>query len=49
MLTDSEFTLKEIFHPKSGTAVIAKLGEGLKNNLLEIPVKKDELSIMEVF
>ncbi|MFW9865965.1 MAG: glutamine amidotransferase family protein [Candidatus Thorarchaeota archaeon] len=49
MLTDSEFTLKEIFHPKSGTAVIAKLGEGLKNNILEIPVKKDELSIMEVF
>ena len=49
MLTDSDFALKEIFHPRSGTAVIARLGKGLVSNDLEIPLEKDNLSLMEVF
>ncbi len=47
MLRDSNFNLQDVWHPKSGTAVIAKLGKGLIRNGLEIPLKKDNLSVME--
>ncbi|MFX0071206.1 MAG: glutamine amidotransferase family protein [Candidatus Hermodarchaeota archaeon] len=39
---------KEIWHPKSGTAIIAKLGEGLIRNGLEKPFDKLKLSVMGV-
>jgi glutamate synthase domain-containing protein 1 len=48
ILSNNNFHLKEIWHPKSGTAVIAKLGKGLIRNGLEIPVKKKNLSKIEV-
>jgi len=47
MLKDSNFNLQYIWHPKSGTAVIAKLGKGLIRNGLETTLKKDNLSVME--
>jgi glutamate synthase domain-containing protein 1 len=47
MLSNSDFYLKEVWHPKSGTAVIAKLGKGLIRNGLDIPVKKNNISKME--
>lgn len=39
---------KEIWHPNSGTAVIAKMGEGLVRNGLEKPFEKIKLSVMGV-
>ncbi|MFX1280108.1 MAG: glutamine amidotransferase family protein [Promethearchaeota archaeon] len=48
MLSNSDFYLKEIWHPKSGTAVIVKLGKGLIRNGLEIPTIKKSISQMEV-
>ncbi|MFX1289154.1 MAG: glutamine amidotransferase family protein [Promethearchaeota archaeon] len=40
MLNNINFDLKEIWHPKSGTAVIAKLGKGLIKKGIEHPLKK---------
>jgi hypothetical protein len=48
MLSNNDFYLKEIWHPKSGTAVIAKLGKGLIKNGLGIPTTKRKTSPMEV-
>ncbi|MFX1428344.1 MAG: glutamine amidotransferase family protein [Promethearchaeota archaeon] len=48
MLSNNDFYLKEIWHPKSGTAVIAKLGKGLIRNGLEIPIKRNNLLQVEV-
>jgi glutamate synthase domain-containing protein 1 len=39
---------KEIWHPKSGTAIIAKLGEGLIRNGLENPFEKIKITIKGV-
>ena len=47
MLKDNNFKLHDIWHPKSGTAVIVKIGKGLIRDGLEIPLKKDNLSVME--
>lgn len=47
MISNADFNLKEIWHPKSGTAVIAKVGKGLIRDGLEIPAKNNKLSIME--
>lgn len=41
MINDNDFNLKDIWHPKSGTAVIAELGKGLVRNGLEISVKEN--------
>ncbi|MFX1375223.1 MAG: glutamine amidotransferase family protein [Promethearchaeota archaeon] len=41
MLSNSNFKLKEIWHPKSGTAVIAKLGKGLIRNGFGMSEKKN--------
>ena len=46
--SDSAFKFKEIWHPKSGTAIIARLGEGLLRNGLEKPFEKIKLSVMGV-
>ena len=46
--SDSAFKFKEIWHPKSGTAIIARLGEGLLRNGLEKPFDKIKLSVMGV-
>lgn len=49
MLDDRpSFNFKEIWHPKSGTAVIARMGEGLIRNGLEKPLEKLKLSVMGV-
>jgi len=48
MITNNNFGLKEIWHPKSGTAVIAKFGKGLIKKGLESPLKMNNLSPMEV-
>ena len=48
MLTDKALDLKEVWHPKSGTAVIAKLGKGLIEKGLESPFKRNIISPMEV-
>ncbi|MBY9006647.1 MAG: glutamine amidotransferase family protein [Candidatus Lokiarchaeota archaeon] len=37
---------KEIWHPKSGTAIIARVGQGLLRNGLEKPLEKIKLSVM---
>ncbi|MFX1323482.1 MAG: hypothetical protein ACFE8N_00890, partial [Promethearchaeota archaeon] len=47
MISNTDFNLKEIWHPKSGTAVIAKLGKGLIRDGLELPAKRNKSSIME--
>ncbi|MFX1406958.1 MAG: glutamine amidotransferase family protein [Promethearchaeota archaeon] len=49
MINDSDFNLKEVWHPKSGTAVIAELGKGLIRKGFEIPIKKSNSSRVEVF
>lgn len=41
---EGSFKFKEIWHPKSGTAVIARLGDGLVRNGLEKPFEKLKLS-----
>lgn len=46
-LKDNGFKFKEIWHPKSGTAVIVKLGKGLLKNGLEIPLKSPKLAEVE--
>ena len=48
LMLDSErlCNFKEIWHPKSGTALIAKLGIGLIRKGLEKPFEKIKLSIM---
>lgn len=48
MIDNNEFTLSNIWHPKSGTAVIAELGNGIIRNGLDIPVKKNSLNLVEV-
>ncbi|MFW9847133.1 MAG: hypothetical protein ACFFD6_10315, partial [Candidatus Thorarchaeota archaeon] len=49
MLDDSpSFKFKKIWHPNSGTAVIARMGEGLIRNGLEKPLEKLKLSVMGV-
>ncbi|MFW9824034.1 MAG: hypothetical protein ACFFE4_13905, partial [Candidatus Thorarchaeota archaeon] len=48
MLIDSGFNLRDIWHPKSGTAVIAKMGDGLVRDGLEIS-KNEKLYAMEVY
>jgi glutamate synthase domain-containing protein 1 len=47
MIDNNEFTLSNIWHPKSGTAVIAELGNGLIRNGLNIPVQKNALNLVE--
>jgi len=42
-----KFNFKEIWHPKSGTPIIVRLGEGLIRNGLEIPFEKIKLVVME--
>jgi glutamate synthase domain-containing protein 1 len=46
--SNADFSFKEIWHPKSGTAIIAKLGEGLVRNGLENPFEKLKLTIKGV-
>ncbi len=49
MLDSSKsFKFKEIWHPRSGTAVVARLGEGLIRNGLELPFENLQLSVMGV-
>ena len=49
MLEDeSTFRFKEIWHPKSGTAVVARLGEGLIRTGTEKPFEKLKLSIIRL-
>jgi glutamate synthase domain-containing protein 1 len=43
MIRDKTFSLKNIWHPKSGTAIIVKLGEGLIRNGFEKPLEKSKL------
>lgn len=43
MINDRDFNLKDIWHPRSGNAVIAELGNGLIKNGLETTVKKNNL------
>ncbi len=47
MLIDENFDLKEVWHPKSGTAVIAKLGEGLIRDGLGMPLTITKQSKLE--
>ncbi len=47
MNPNNSFSFKKIWHPKSGTAVIARLGDGLVRNGLERPFEKIKLSVME--
>jgi glutamate synthase domain-containing protein 1 len=49
MIDNSEFTLSNIWHPKSGRAVIAELGNGLIRNGLNIPVQKKPLNLVEAY
>ena len=48
MIDNNEFTLSNIWHPKSGTAVIAELGNGIIRNGLDIPIKKNSINLVEV-
>jgi glutamate synthase domain-containing protein 1 len=43
---DSMLKFKEIWHPRSGTAVVARLGDGLIQNGLEKPFEKLKLSVI---
>jgi len=45
---NNKFSFKEIWHPKSGTAVIASLESGLIRNGLERPFEKTKLTIKGV-
>jgi glutamate synthase domain-containing protein 1 len=49
MINNDEFRLSNIWHPKSGTAVIAELGNGLIRNGLDIPVKSNNPNVIEVW
>ncbi len=42
----SSYKFREIWHPKSGTAIIARLGDGLLRNGLEKPFEKLKLSVI---
>ncbi len=42
------FKFKKIWHPKSGTAIIARLGDGLLRDGLEMPFQNLELSVTGV-
>ena len=44
----SSHMFKRIWHPKSGTAIIIKLGEGIIRDGLEMPFEKLQLSVMGV-
>ena len=47
MIDDSSsYKFKEIWHPRSGTAVVARLGDGLLRNGLEKPFEKLKLSVI---
>ncbi|MFX0188935.1 MAG: glutamine amidotransferase family protein [Candidatus Hodarchaeota archaeon] len=46
--TKNSYKFKEIWHPKSGTAVVARLGDGLLRNGLETPFENLELSVIGV-
>jgi glutamate synthase domain-containing protein 1 len=48
MIDNNEFTLSNVWHPKSGTAVIAELGNGIIRNGLDISIKKNSLNLVEV-
>ncbi|MFX1454765.1 MAG: glutamine amidotransferase family protein [Promethearchaeota archaeon] len=48
MLLDSSFNLHDIWHPKSGSAVIVKMGDGLIRNGLEVS-KNEKLYAMEAY
>lgn len=43
---NNRINLKEIWHPNSGTAIIARLGDGLIRNGLEKPFEKLELTVL---
>lgn len=45
---NSSHNFKEIWHPRSGTAIIARVGEGLLRNGLEKPFEKLKLSVIGV-
>lgn len=45
LLEKGKFNFKKIWHPKSGTAIIARLGEGLLRDGLEEPFEKIKLTI----
>ncbi|MFW9928496.1 MAG: glutamine amidotransferase family protein [Candidatus Thorarchaeota archaeon] len=47
MIDNKEFTLSNIWHPKSGTAVIAELGNGLRRNGLDMPVNNNFINLVE--
>ena len=47
MIDNNEFILSDIWHPKSGTAVIAELGNGLIRNGLNVPAKRNSLNLVE--
>jgi glutamate synthase domain-containing protein 1 len=47
MINNSKFVLNNIWHPKSGAAVIAELGNGLIRNGLDVPVKRNYIHIVE--
>ncbi|MFX1339865.1 MAG: glutamine amidotransferase family protein [Promethearchaeota archaeon] len=42
----SSFKFREIWHPRSGTAIVARLGDGLLRNGLEKPFEKLKLSVI---
>jgi glutamate synthase domain-containing protein 1 len=42
----SSYRFREIWHPRSGTAVVARLGDGLLRNGLEKPFEKLKLSVI---
>ena len=46
--SNNSHKFKEIWHPKSGTAIVVKLGEGIIRNGLEMPFEKLQLSVMGV-
>ncbi|MBD3254251.1 MAG: hypothetical protein GF383_04120 [Candidatus Lokiarchaeota archaeon] len=48
MLNDRSSTFKEIWHPNSGTAIVAKLGEGLIRSGRERPFEKLQLKVVGV-
>lgn len=48
MLLDNSFNLHDIWHPKSGSAVIVKMGDGLIRNGLEVS-KNEKLYAMEAY
>ncbi len=43
---NSSYKFKEIWHPRSGTAVVARLGDGILRNGLEKPFEKLKLSVI---